>query len=120
MLDKHFTDAFAFVKTVKERHDQDQSEQCWLVHCQAGLNRSGLIACACILMLEKTTNVLATVMNLRKQRGSYALFNESFQEQLIAFARVHQYLGPKPGDEGCVVDRKAPPPPKDYKGFLFS
>jgi hypothetical protein len=59
------------------------------------------------MMLEKTKE-LETVLNLRMQHGSRALFKTSFQEQLVTFARLNDLLGPQPGDEGCLVDQQAP------------
>lgn len=56
------------------------------MHCVAGINRSGVLVAAA-RMLDERTSVLATVKHCRAQRGSTFLWNESFQEQLVALAR---------------------------------
>lgn len=66
-----------------------------VVHCGAGINRSGLIACA-DFMLRKRIPVIEAITHLRKQRGNIALCNEGFQKQLIALARINDLLGEVP------------------------
>lgn len=55
-----------------------------LIRCQAGLNRSGLVA-ALILIKDGYSPELA-IQTLRSTRGEYALCNERFAEWLITDA----------------------------------
>ena len=66
-------------------------------YCQAGINRSGVIAAA-IYMLEEQMHVLDVVKHIRRRRGNCYLWNVSFQKQLIALAKKNSLLGPKPED----------------------
>ena len=66
-----------------------------VIHCQAGINRSGVIVAA-IHMLEERKNVLDAVKHIRRRRGNCYLWNESFQKQLIVLAKKNNLLGPKP------------------------
>ena len=66
-----------------------------LVHCVAGINRSGLIACAAQMVLERQP-LLEVVRYCIKQRGS-VLWNRSFQRQLCQLCQLTQgegLLGP--------------------------
>lgn len=51
-----------------------------LVHCQAGLNRSGLVAAFTLMRLGKTAQEAIDL--LRKQRSSFVLCNKTFVKQL--------------------------------------
>jgi hypothetical protein len=81
-----------------------------LIHCVAGQNRSVLIA-AVEYMLQNQSTVLETMLHIRRTRGSIALHNTSFQEELVQMARQHHLLGPAPGTSGCIVQTQPPPPP---------
>ena len=72
-----------------------------LVHCAAGMNRSGLIVAATMIYFEQM-DLLDVITQLKRQRG-YILSNESFQKELLEFAWKHNRLGPRP---------RRPPPPK--------
>jgi Dual specificity phosphatase, catalytic domain len=80
-----------------------------LIHCVAGQNRSVLIA-AVEYMLQTQSTVLETMLHIRRTRGSIALHNTSFQEELVQMARHHKLLGPAPGTVGCIVQTQPPPP----------
>ena len=105
LLQKHLAPARAFFNLAKH-----EDNGICLVFCKAGLNRSGLIVAA-LAMLETRWDVCKTVAQLRRQRGDYALDNESFQEQLVALARREHLLGPCPGTPGSIVSKRPPPPP---------
>ncbi|CAJ1961469.1 unnamed protein product [Cylindrotheca closterium] len=107
LLQKHWLEAHDFIKSTTK----DRTGKC-VVHCVAGINRSGLIAAACY-MIETQSPVLESVKHVRKQRGNVAICNEGFQAQLVAFARVHDLLGPQPGTEESIV-KQAPPPAKGH------
>lgn len=91
---------FATSARAQQQQQQDEPEapdkakakgsKC-LVHCQAGINRSGFIA-ACLLMLLDETPVLDVVRRLKAARGT-VLLNPSFRLQLLEVAREHELLG---------------------------
>jgi len=107
LLQKHWQEAFDFIKSTTK----NGNGKC-VVHCVAGMNRSGLIAAA-YYMLATQTPVLETVQHVRRQRGNVALCNEGFQTQLVAMARENDLLGLAPATEGSIVQR-APASPKDH------
>jgi hypothetical protein len=107
MLDLHLDACQNFISKAK-----DGNGRC-LVHCEAGLNRSGVIVAASA-MLENQDNVLETVNTLCMQRGDFTLLNESFQEQLVTLARIHRLLGPPPGTAESLV-KEMPPPEPDHE-----
>ena len=103
MLESHLDAARAFVATARP-------DGVVLVHCAAGLNRSGVVVAA-ERMLSTREDVLSTVAHCRRRRGNMFLCNESFQAQLVALARTNGLLGPAPGREGSVVPDSPPPKP---------
>jgi predicted protein tyrosine phosphatase len=100
MLSRHYQKCHAFVETART-----SGGKC-VVHCVAGINRSGVIVAA-VMMLNEQQNVLDVVAHCRERRGNEFLSNELFQEELVAMARREGLLGPKPGDEGCRVQGAA-------------
>ena len=78
-----------------------------LIHCVAGVNRSGVIICS-LKMLKERKNVLDVVAEVRLARGNVCLQNFTFQEELVDLARREGLLGPAPGQEGCRVKVKGP------------
>ena len=107
LLQKHWLEAHDFIKSTTK----DGKGKC-VVHCVAGINRSALIAAA-YHMVATQSPVLESVKHVRRQRGNVAICNEGFQAQLVAFARVHDLLGPEPGTEESIVE-KNPPPAKGH------
>lgn len=65
-----------------------------LVHCAAGMNRSGTIAAAAMMHFGKM-DLLQVARELKAKRG-YVLSNASFVRQLVAFAAMEGHLGDKP------------------------
>ena len=61
-----------------------------LVHCYGGVNRSGAIVVALLMLLERSTLLAATAETVAK-RG-YVLSNESFRRQLVLLASHEQLL----------------------------
>jgi len=102
MLDNHLDNARAFIASAK-----GSGGKC-LVHCVAGINRSGVLVAA-EKMLSDRTMVLETVAHCRRCRGNAYLWNHGFQEQLISLARREVLLGPKPGETGSLVMQVPPP-----------
>lgn len=109
LLELHWDEASAFIRTARE-----SGGKC-VGHCGAGLNRSGLVVAAEMMVCPgtSTNSVLEVVRELRKVRGNWALMNDSFQEQLVALARESGRLGVSPGQDGSVV--KAKPPPEERR-----
>jgi len=111
LLQKHWKEAYNFIKeetTSTTNNMSGSGEGKCVVHCIAGMNRSVLIVAA-YYMLKMNNNVLDTIKHIRLQRGNVASQNEGFQEQLVAMARYHNLLGPKPGTIESFI--KALPPP---------
>ena len=65
-----------------------------VVHCYAGVNRSGLLAVAS-LMLHERLGVVEAFQRCKLARG-VILENESFRIQLVRLAERSRLLGPKP------------------------
>jgi len=85
-----------------------------VVHCVAGINRSGLVACAACMVLGKMTLLEALDLCLSK-RGA-VLWNRSFQRQLCELALQHNLLGDEPEgytDEPLIETLPPPPPAHD-------
>ena len=126
MLEYHLEDCRNYVNDAKKT-----GGKC-VVHCVAGINRSGVIAAALLLLerlpslsssaveleteptlephvssaekaLEKPMNVLEVVSHCRRRRGNAFLWNHSFQTELVALAKRNGLLGPLPGEVGCLV-----------------
>jgi len=104
MLDRHLSAARAFIASAR-----DSDGKC-LVHCVAGMNRSGVLVAA-EAMLSERMSVLESVAHCRSCRGNAFLWNHSFQEQLVALARNEDLLGPRPGQIDCIVVEEAPSAP---------
>lgn len=112
LLQKHWHEAFAFIQSTTE----NGKGKC-VVHCVAGMNRSGLIAAAYYMLATKTV-VLEAVKHVRRQRGNVALCNEGFQAQLVAMARENNLLGSAPATKGSIVQKSPTSAPKDH--WLFA
>jgi protein-tyrosine phosphatase len=78
-----------------------------VVHCNAGMNRSGTIVAAAMMYFAKL-DLLPVVRQLKAQRGQ-VLSNESFVKQLVQFAAQQGRLGPQPQGYPSVPS----PPPRD-------
>ena len=99
MLSNHWEECEEFLRLVKATGGRV------VIHCSAGINRSGLIACAAIMVLERRR--LLDVVRLVKQKRYTLLMNPSFQRQLCLLAAREGLLGPPP--DGFSND---PPPPR--------
>ena len=99
MIKNHFAEALAFVQGVSAA-----GGRC-LVHCVAGINRSGLMAVA-LLMVSERLEVLDAVARAKRARGRI-LWNESFVLQLVALAEQEGLLGPRPQVSGRLGAPKA-------------
>lgn len=104
MLPWHLESARAFIqRSVKA------GGSC-LVHCRAGVNRSGVLVAA-ELMLRERIPVLEAVKRCREVRGLPFLNNRSFQHQLVKLAEQHHLLGPRPAQFDDRLGCTPPPPP---------
>lgn len=111
ILARHLGEARGFVGAAREA-----GGRC-LVHCVAGINRSGVVATA-ELMLHERLEVLEAVRRCRAARGRGCIGNRGFQEQLVALAREHGLLGLQPeGYEGLPPSPR-PPKPKSASSAL--
>ncbi|KAJ1459980.1 protein-tyrosine phosphatase-like protein [Pelagophyceae sp. CCMP2097] len=81
-----------------------------LLHCIAGLNRSGVLVAA-EYMLAGRVDLLRAVAHCRLQRGNEFLNNKAFQVALVALARREGLLGAVPGATGSRAANEAPPMP---------
>jgi hypothetical protein len=88
ILPRHYREASAFI-----RRARDAGGRC-LIHCYAGINRSGCLAVA-ELMCSERLPLLESVHRVKEARG-VLLSNEGFQAQLVTFARAQGWLGPAP------------------------
>ncbi|ELU01777.1 hypothetical protein CAPTEDRAFT_107807 [Capitella teleta] len=79
ILDQHFYEAKSFIDDAKL-----SGGRC-LVHCALGVNRSGVL-CIAYIMLEARLGLLEAVKLVKERRGR-VLANRGFQRQLIDFAR---------------------------------
>ncbi|KAJ8599111.1 hypothetical protein CTAYLR_006345 [Chrysophaeum taylorii] len=102
MLELHLDAAYAFVAAARATGGRI------LIHCFQGLNRSGVLAAA-LLMLETRTDLLRAVARLRRQRGDESLSNKAFQAQLVDLAKHEGLLGPPPGHPNSRVSEDPPP-----------
>lgn len=103
MLSKHWEKALELIKNMT-----NSPESKLVVHCQAGLNRSGLLVTS-YYMISTETPVLEAVRYVRRHRGNSALRNPGFQEQLVALARETGLLGNQPGTAGSILPGVKPP-----------
>lgn len=79
-----------------------------LIHCIAGINRSGTLAAA-ELMLHERLPVLEAVRRV-KQARRVVMSNHSFQAQLVALARTRGLLGDRPDASDKLTNRPARKP----------
>jgi len=92
---EHWDECREFLQQAKE-----QAGGKVLVHCDAGINRSGTVAAAAMMYFGEM-DLLDVMRQLKAQRG-HIMSNASFQKQLVQFASRQGRLGPKP--EGNNTD----------------
>jgi Dual specificity phosphatase, catalytic domain len=106
MMGRHWGGCLEFLKMVRETPGARV-----VVHCVAGINRSGLLCCAAQMVLEQQP-VLVVVRHILDKRGS-VLWNRSFQRQLCDLAQQEHLLGPVPPgyNDDPLIDTLAAPLP---------
>ena len=105
MIGLHWEECRHFLQGVRESGGKA------IVHCVAGINRSGLIVTAAHMVLEGRP-LLEVVQHGIQQRGSL-LWNRFFQKQLCMLAAKEGLLGNKPEgqtDDPIVSEPLKPPP----------
>ena len=90
MIGNHWHECRPFLEHVRNSVPQGKV----VVHCMAGMNRSGVTAAAAMMCLEQK-DLLEVVQVLKAKRGA-VLSNQSFQTQLCALAQREGLLGNKP------------------------
>ena len=85
-MSKHMEEAQHFIDDAKRRRGRA------FVHCAMGVNRSGFI-CVAYLMLNRQMHLLEAFQLVRQKHGP-VVCNRGFQKQLIVFARAHALLKP--------------------------
>lgn len=81
---QHFDDSQAFIDHARLSGGRV------LVHCALGVNRSGAI-CAAYIMLHNRMDLLQAARMLKEKRGRI-LTNRGFQQRIVNFARIHGCL----------------------------
>ena len=104
MLVEHLDESRAFVARAKA------GGGAVLVHCVQGLNRSGVLVAAEVMLSQRRT-VLDAVKHVRARRGNDAVSNKTFQRDLVDLARREDLLGAPPGEPDSVVAESPPPRP---------
>jgi protein-tyrosine phosphatase len=106
MIENHWNESLEFLRTVEANVGRV------MVHCMAGINRSGLIACAAQMVLERQP--LVEIVRHTIDRRQTLLWNRSFQRQLCEMAQQEDLLGLKPEgyDDESPYEPPLPPPPE--------
>mmetsp|Transcript_33243 Transcript_33243/g.54909 ORF Transcript_33243/g.54909 Transcript_33243/m.54909 type:complete len:187 (+) Transcript_33243:1-561(+) len=84
----HWREAWDFLEEARQQGGRV------LMHCQAGINRSGCLAAAALMMHERIP-VVDAVQRCKAARGT-VLLNTGFQQALVRLAESENLLGPKP------------------------
>lgn len=114
LIEKHGEECLNFLRCVQEKEGLKV-----VVHCVAGINRSGLISCAALMIFEQR-NVTDAVKHCRERRGTI-LSNKSFREELCLFAAKHDLLGEKPegfSDEPIEKKKIGPLPIRAFDALI--
>ena len=81
---RHFDEVFKFIEKARENHSK------CLIHCMAGINRSGCLATA-YYMVYKGVGPISAVKHVHGARGML-LSNKTFIERLVKFASGRNLL----------------------------
>lgn len=117
LMEKHGDECLEFLNSVRERSEKEGCKV--VVHCVAGINRSGLVACAALMMYERKS-VLDAVRYVIERRG-VILSNKSFQKELCVLASKWDLLGDPPvgfSDDPIEETPIAPPPMRAFDSLI--
>ena len=82
---KHFDETYEFIESCRKSNGK------CLIHCMAGINRSGSLAVAYVMVLKGIGPLSAT--QLVFDRRGILLTNDGFKERLVKFALEKDLLG---------------------------
>ena len=82
---QHFDEAFKFIEEAREFGGKV------LVHCVMGINRSGLLVIAYV-MVHKNMGPLSAAKFVKQKRDGALVINDGFKKQLIQFAEKRGLL----------------------------
>eukprot|EP00521_Asterionellopsis_glacialis_P005013 CAMPEP_0195262752 /NCGR_PEP_ID=MMETSP0706-20130129/9929_1 /TAXON_ID=33640 /ORGANISM="Asterionellopsis glacialis, Strain CCMP134" /LENGTH=210 /DNA_ID=CAMNT_0040316867 /DNA_START=70 /DNA_END=702 /DNA_ORIENTATION=+ len=91
MIGQYWNECYNFIQEAWEHRNVGAKV---VIHCKAGINRSGLISAATMMVLEQK-NLLDVVHHMKQKRG-LVLSNLSFQRQLCKLAAKEGLLGKHP------------------------
>jgi len=94
-IKRHFPQAIAFLDDVRRSRGRS------LVHCNLGVNRSGAVVAAYLMVSERRT--LLDVIRYLRSRRALILCNKGFRRQLVTFARERRLLDPVIIDDGAAL-----------------
>lgn len=106
LIDRHWEECYSFLEQVRACEDSKV-----VIHCVSGINRSGVTACAAMMIFEQVSVVQAVQHCLEKRKN--LLWNKTFRRQLCSLAAKNDLLGDKPDgyDDSPIVELLLPPPP---------
>lgn len=110
MIEKHWKECYDFITLALSTEGNKV-----IVHCVAGINRSGLISCAAYMVMGGH-NVLDAVGHCIEKRG-LILSNKSFRIELCTLAAQHDLLGDHPGFSDDPIERVEISPPPIARAF---
>ncbi len=85
-IQRHFPEAISFLEKCRMSGGKA------LIHCNLGVNRSGAVAAAYLMVYQRKP--LLQVISFLKEKRSFVLCNKNFRRQLIRFARQRGLLDP--------------------------
>lgn len=109
MIQNHWGECSQFIAAAQEGGGKVA------VHCQAGINRSGVVVAAAT-MIQRRLHVVAAVEHCRQRRGTM-LWNKGFQMQLCELAREQGLLGHRPAGFSDTPPPSLQPPPKAVRAL---
>ena len=107
MIENHWDKCRSFLQEVQESGGKV------VIHYSGGINRSGLIACAALMVFEQ--RCVLDVVKFAKKKRFTLLTNRSFQRQLCILAAREGLLGSKP--DGFTDDPPSCRGPIDFGKF---
>lgn len=88
---QHWQEVLEFAQDFYESREEGGEAKFLLIHCIAGINRSGALAVALVCAKDGKT-LFDAIAQVRAGRAGPILTNVSFQHQLVDWARTHHHL----------------------------